>query len=205
MSVVGPCARAGWNFAARSDRITHSAEACMRAITIILSVLCLPLSFGSAAALDLPPRNPGQWELAVRQIVPADPEVVTTRICLDAASDRKFMEMGLSISRESCSKFETSRQGDTFIIDAVCQFGGMKSATRTVITGNYTKQYEMRITGTTEGGPGQPPGPQASEMVQTGKLVSPTCLPGFKPGDMELPGGMKVNINAMGKPPGKKS
>jgi hypothetical protein len=177
----------------------------MRTIIPVLSLVALGCLVGPADAVDLPPRTPGQWELTMKQIVPADAEVVSTRLCLDAASDRKFMEMGLSISKESCSKYETSQQSGAFVIDAVCQFGKMKSVSRTVVTGDYTKAYEMRVTGTSEGGPGQPPGMQPMEIVQTGKLVSPTCLPGFQPGDMELPGGIKININAMGKPPGKKS
>ena len=167
-------------------------------------VIAAALAASPAFAVDLPPRTPGQWELSIRQIVPANPDIVTMRLCLDAASDRKFMEMGLSVSQENCSKFETSQQGGAFVIDAVCQFGRMKSQSRTVVTGDYTKDYVMRITGTSEGGPGQPPGPQPMEMTQTGKLVSATCLPGFSPGDMELPGGAKMNINAMGRPPGKK-
>jgi hypothetical protein len=169
-----------------------------------VAAACLCLTIVPALALDLPPRSPGQWELRVKQETPPDPEEVTTRICLDAASDRKFMELGLSIAKESCPVYETKREGDTWVIDATCTFGKMKSTSRTVVSGDFARAYTMRITATTEGAPGQPKGPQTSVTVQTGRLMQPTCLPGFRPGDMELPGGMKMNINDMGRPPGKK-
>ena len=62
---------------------------------------------------------------------------MTTRMCIDAATDREMMEFGLKMSRGSCKRFDTRRAGATWVIDAECAFGPVKSVTKTTISGDF--------------------------------------------------------------------
>jgi hypothetical protein len=96
-----------------------------------------------------------------------------------------------------CSKTAMSRGLDgSWSFSSVCNVGaGGKTTTSGVITGDFNSKYEMTAESTTEGASApQMNGPH--KMAMEAVWVGP-CPAGFKPGDMELPGGMKMNMLAM--------
>jgi hypothetical protein len=150
---------------------------------------------------DLPPRRPGQWEVRMVTEKPGGVPEVTTQVCIDPGTDREIMEFGLRMSQKTCAKYAMRREGKTFVIDAECEVGPVKSTTRTTVTGDFQSSYAMRIEGTTEGGfksRDSKKTPQPTLMVHTARWAG-ACTGGMKPGDMTMPGGIKVNVKQLKK------
>lgn len=68
--------------------------------------------------------------------------------------------------------------------------GAMKTKSHVVITGDFQSSYSMQITSDMEGGP--PKLPKHSVITQNATWAG-ECADGMQPGDMLMPGGMKVN------------
>jgi Protein of unknown function (DUF3617) len=160
------------------------------AVLLAAAALATPLAAG-AQTLDLPPRRAGLWEIAM-SVDKAKGQAVTTTMCLDAATDRELMDHGLKLAGGRCRNFTSRRQGRSYVIEADCKVGGAKSKTTTVITGDFDKAYTLRMEGTLDGATGGGK-PQQMLMTQTATWKSADC-PGMKPGDMTMPGGLKVNV-----------
>lgn len=144
-----------------------------------------------AQTVELPQRRPGLWEIRMNVSGRGDMEV---QHCIDAATDREMMQAGLNANREMCSRFEMRREGAGYVMETTCQFGPMRSSSRAVFTGDFQTGYSMQMTGTTEGGGA---GRTDTNLTQTARWVSAECRNGLQPGDMLLPGGMRVNVREM--------
>jgi len=158
-----------------------------------LPALVLAVSFaGPAAAIDLPTRKAGLWEIKMvlenSQVAPP-----AMQHCIDAATD-KLLHEKFSVGQESCSKHDISRSGNTFVIDSSCKFGNMATTTHAVFEGDFDSAYTVNVSTTLDGG-------VKKNMTMQAKWLGP-CKPDQKPGDIEMPGGMKMNILDMPKPPG---
>jgi len=158
-----------------------------------LPALVLAVSFaGPAAAIDLPTRKAGLWEIKMvlenSQVAPP-----AMQHCIDAATD-KLLHEKFSVGQESCSKHDISRSGSTFVIDSSCKFGNMATTTHAVFEGDFDSAYTVNVSTTLDGG-------VKKNMTMQAKWLGP-CKPDQKPGDIEMPGGMKMNILDMPKPPG---
>jgi hypothetical protein len=156
---------------------------------------------GSAAAVaqlpDLPARKPGLWEIRMTTEQPAGTPVITSQMCIDAATDREMHEFGLKMSKDTCKKFDSRRTAAAWIIDAECSFGPMKSLTKTTITGDFQKTVSVRIEGTTDGMPGAGSGPQKTLMTQVATWKGPCG--DLKPGDITMGRGIKMNVKQLQK------
>jgi hypothetical protein len=155
---------------------------------IAASISMAPMAF--ADDLTLPDRKPGLWELRTQ---PAGmPQPIVAQMCLDPESDKAMMKIGLSMSE--CESMTVNHDGDTMLVDATCDVMGAKLKSHTVITGDFQSAYEMktvsdRISGSTDL-------PDHSEVTQSAKWVG-DCPADMAPGDMMMPGGMKMNILKM--------
>ena len=158
-----------------------------------LPALVLAVSFaGPAAAIDLPARKPGLWEIKMvlenSQVAPP-----AMQHCIDAATD-KLLHEKFSVGQESCSKHDISRSGSTIVVDSSCKFGNMATTTHAVFEGDFDSSYTVNVSTTLDGG-------VRKNMTMQAKWLGP-CKPDQKPGDIEMPGGMKMNILDMPKTPG---
>ena len=153
---------------------------------------------GSAAAIaqlpDLPARKPGLWETRMTTEQPAGTPVLTSQMCIDAATDREMFEFGLKMSKDTCNKFDSRRTGAGWVIDSECTFGPMKSVSRTTITGDFRTTMTVRIEGTVDG---MGAGPQKTLMTQTATWKG-SCGH-LKPGDITMGKGVKMNVKQLQK------
>ena len=149
---------------------------------------------GGAAATP-PPRKPGLWT----QTVSMGDFNQTTRLCLDAATDKSMSLWGSQMTKDMCEKNEMSRGLDgSWRFSSVCDMGsGGKSTSTGVATGDFSSKYRVDAETTTEGA-SAPQMNGARKMTIEATWQGP-CPEGFKPGDMELPGGMKMNIAEISK------
>ena len=169
--------------------------ACFLRACLALFMLVAPVA--AAQPLDLPQRKPGQWEVRAASEKPPGGFSMQAQMCIDPATDRELMDFGLRMSKDSCKRYEMKRAGQTWIIDAECALGPVKSVTKTTISGDFQSTVTIRTEGTTEGMPGGGSGPQAMLMTQSARWVSAACGNGMKAGDIMLDNGIKLNIKQL--------
>ena len=158
----------------------------------VAAALALANSGAIADDLNIPPRKAGQWEITM-SMGQGRPEMKTT-MCLDENTDKAMMSAGLSMTKDMCPTQKMSQEGGNIVIDSVCDFGGMKTTSHIVISGDMQSDYTVRITGDIEGGPKGMP--NKTDMTQTVHWVGAECV-GLKPGEMMMPGGMKFDATKM--------
>jgi hypothetical protein len=160
--------------------------------------LCLSLAAASvalivpAAALDLPARKPGLWELKTSHEGRSTPPEVMHQ-CIDAATDKMMSAMGGAMAASLCQNQNVRQVGGTFVIDASCKIGPVTSTSRSVISGDFNSAYTMRVTSKVAGVPAQFQGMAGGNTVIEAKWVG-ACKPGQKPGDMIMADGKTMNI-----------
>jgi hypothetical protein len=144
-----------------------------------------------AAAIDLPERKAGLWELKLA-VGNSDLPGQTMRQCIDAETD-KLVSSNFGVApQQTCDKQAMSRKGDTLTIDSVCSIAGVTSTTQAVITGSFDAAYTMHVTTRSHGAPG------ATRMTVDAKWLGP-CEAGQRPGDMVMPNGTIMNIRDLHK------
>jgi len=170
----------------------------MKIESIALGLLAAAIAVPAAAdEINLPARKSGEWQI-VMQVAG---HTITTQQCVDAATDKEMMQSGFAKAGEDCSSVKQSQDGSTITIDAKCTIGGMQTQTHAVVTGDFQSAYTVDAVSDITGGP--PQMPKHSEVKQNVSWVG-ACPAGMEPGDIEMPGGMKMNLKQlqMMKPPG---
>ena len=165
-------------------------------IRLHVAALCLLSCIAAtpAFAIDYPARKPGLWEMKIGDgTAPAADQ--TIQQCIDASSDKAMREMaqGMGAGKDACSKQDMRQAGSTTVIDSVCKVGTSIATTHAVGTGDLSTGYRMDSTSTY-----QPPfmGKSDGKAVIDAKWVGP-CKADQKPGDMVMPGGVKMNVMDM--------
>jgi len=171
---------------------------------------CLPLALAfalaciaPAAALELPARKAGLWEITMTFDGRTMPPQVSQH-CVDAATDKLMSSIGGNMRPGSaCSKQDVSRVGNTIVVDSVCQVGATTTTSHGVITGDFNSAYTIKSTSKREGGPAIPGMPKdgTTSMTIDAKWTG-ACKADQKPGDMIMADGRKVNIRDLQNMPG---
>lgn len=163
----------------------------------IAGLAMVAVSVTPAAALDLPSRKPGLWELkTLIEGKTAASQVM--KQCIDAATDAQMRSFGTSMGAKLCSEQEVRREGDSIVSDAVCRVGPITMRSHSVITGDFNSAYTTKTTSKQEGGPTIPGMGADSVTTLEARWIGP-CEEGQQPGDLILANGMKMNINDMKK------
>ncbi len=168
-------------------------------VCALAAAAMVPLAAVAQTPEPLPTRKAGHWEVRMVTEKPAGGSEVVTQMCIDAATDREMMDFGLRMSKDACKRYDMKREGKSWVIDAECAFGPIKSVTHTIISGDFQSLVTVRIQGTTRGLPlpGAQQRPQETLMTQTSRWMGATCTDGLVPGDIAMPGGIKFNIRQM--------
>ena len=122
---------------------------------------------------------------------------LSTRICMDAQSSAIDAGRGpTDASTENCTQ-TTNRTADGFEFSSRCDLGnGGVTETEGTMTGDMQTAYRMDATVTTTGSPIA--AMNGTNTVVTEGAFQGACPEGWRPGDMELPGGLgRVNMNDM--------
>jgi hypothetical protein len=120
---------------------------------------------------------------------------MTLQQCADAATDRLLQEQGASRQAEArkptnCQEDMRSEVGRVLTHKEVCKLPDTTMTRLTVVTGDMNSSY--RVSSHTTYAP-----PRAkqdeSDMTMEAQWKG-ACPAGMRPGDMVLPGGMKMNV-----------
>jgi hypothetical protein len=154
-----------------------------------------------AAALDLPARKPGLWEIKMTMEGRNIP-MPAAQHCIDAETDKLMSSIGGSMQKDMCSKQDVQKVGSTIVVDSVCKIGQGTTTSHSVVSGDFNSAYTVKVTSKREGGPAVPgmPADGTSTMTIDAKWLG-ACAADQKPGDMII-AGRKMNIRDMQNLPG---
>jgi hypothetical protein len=154
-----------------------------------------------AAPMTPPPRKPGLWEMKISTAGMNQ----TMKQCLDESVEQKMKWWGSQAQNKqsSCEQESiTPHAGGGWDFHSVCKMGESGTITSDgSATGDFSSHYKVEVNSVTTGSPmAQANGTHKTtiEAAWTGP-----CPADMKAGDMEMPGGMRINtMDAMsGKPP----
>jgi Protein of unknown function (DUF3617) len=169
--------------------------AAQSAMELFMTLLLRPLAFAAlgliaaapAFALDMPARKPGLWEIKMNfECIPGQ----TIQQCIDAETDQIMQSSASNIGSQNCSKRDIVKSGNTMTIDSVCSVAGRNATSHAVVTGSFDSAYTMTVASKSDVGPG-------INMTVAAKWLGP-CQADQKPGDMIMPGGIKMNLRDLG-------
>jgi hypothetical protein len=167
-----------------------------RQLVSIGPVVCLLalLPALEAGAVELPIRKAGLWEMKVLRSGSPAPEM-TMQHCTDATTDKQ-MSTSFSPSKDICSKQDIQKTATGYVTDSVCGVAGMTITSHAEITGDFNSAYTVKSTSHSERGPNG--APRDSTTTIEAKWLG-ACKPDQKPGDIMMPGGMKMNVLELDK------
>jgi hypothetical protein len=158
------------------------------------SVPILALLAAPALAVDLPTMKPGLWESQVtRDAAPSKAPSPATKMCIDAATQKEMMDMGMGAAKSMCAKNDIRRDGNKVYGSSECKIGDstMKAQSTTVFSGDTSYKIDADASY-------DPPfmGKSSSKTHIDAKWTGP-CPPDMQPGDVMLPGGQKINMHSV--------
>jgi len=158
-----------------------------------LGLLAL-LSAGDAGAVDLPIRKAGLWEMKVLRTGTPMPEM-TMQHCTDETTDKDMSTAASPMAKEMCSRQDIRKTATGYVSDSVCGIAGMSITSHSEIIGDFNSAYTVKSTSHSEGGAA---GTRDSTTSIEAKWLG-ACKAGQKPGDIVMPGGLKMNVKDMEK------
>lgn len=158
----------------------------MRRISILAAFTLA--SIVPAAAMDLPTRKAGLWELTIAMEKAGMPSQ-TMQHCTDEAHDKEMTSFANGLGAQQCQQKSFDKTATGYTFESACDFGGGKTTSRGTITGDFNSAYTIDMQ--SSGGPGG-----GSNMRISAKWLG-ACKAGQVPGDIVMPGGMKINISQM--------
>jgi hypothetical protein len=148
-----------------------------------------------AGAVDLPVRKPGLWEMKVLRTGSPMPEMAIQH-CTDETTDKEMSTAFSPMAKEMCSKNDTQKTATGYVTDSVCSVAGMSMTSHGEITGDFNSAYTVKSTSHSEHGPTG--APRDTTTTIEAKWLG-ACKADQKPGDIVMPGGIKMNIKDMEK------
>lgn len=146
----------------------------------------------SAGPTTFPKRKPGLWTHTMTTAGATQ----TMQVCIDEDTDAKMSVWGQAVGKDMCSKNAVSAAPGGYAFESECDMGNMGHVvSKGSVTGDFNSAYTVKTTSTTTGS-SMPQANTTSEMTLTAKWDG-ACPAGMKGGDITLPGGVKINMEAM--------
>lgn len=170
-----------------------STSVASKALVFCAAAWLALLSVTANAGPSFPPRKAGLWEMRIAgNGGPAQGMVMQQ--CVDSATDKSMQDYGNSqpkMNRKFCKEELRSEVGRMLVHRTTCKEGTDSVITHVVVTGDFDAGYRVQSTTTYE--PPRKAAKTDGDMVMDAKWLG-ACTGGLKPGDMVMPGGMKMNI-----------
>jgi hypothetical protein len=148
-----------------------------------------------ACADELPIRKAGLWEMKVMRTGSPTPDM-TMQHCTDETTDKDMSTAFAPMSKEIFSRKDVRKTATGFVSDSVCGLPGVSISSHSEIVGDFNSAYTVKTTSRGDGSPASLKGNH--ETTIEAKWLG-ACKPDQKPGDIVMPGGLKINIHDMGK------
>jgi hypothetical protein len=170
----------------------------MKRQTVVLCCVSLlaMLAATGAQAVDMPVRKAGLWEMKMVRAGSSMPEM-TMQQCTDETVDKDMNSNVSPMAKQVCSKQDIQKTATGYVTDSVCSVAGISTTSHAEITGDFSSAYTVKSTSHMQGGPAGAGGHDATTTIEAKWLGA--CKADQKPGDIVMPGGMKMNIKDMAK------
>ena len=147
-----------------------------------------------AAPATLPERKVGLWE----QKISTAGMTQVSRICISDEVNKQMSLWGQQAGKSDCSQQSITPTPGGWTFSSTCNMGSSGTiVSQGEAKGDLGTHYVVNMKSSTTGAAApQMNGERTMTLEATWKGP---CPPGFKPGDMELPGGMKINMLTMGQ------
>jgi hypothetical protein len=159
------------------------------------SVVVWTVSALAASAVEMPTRRAGLWEMKMVRTGTPMPEM-TMQHCTDETTDKAMSSSFSPMSKDICSKNDIQKTATGYTTDSVCSIGGMSTTSHSETSGDFNSAYTVKVTSHSQGGPANVP--RDTTMTLEAKWLG-ACKADQKPGDIVMPGGMKMNVKDMEK------
>jgi hypothetical protein len=161
---------------------------------LALALLALVPASG-ARADDLPIRKAGLWEMKVLRTGSSMPDM-TMQQCTDETTDKEMSTAFAPMSKDICSKKDIQKTPTGYVTDSVCGLAGVSIVSHSDIVGDFNSAYTVKTVSHTASGPAAVKGDHET-TIQAKWLGA--CKADQKPGDIVMPGGLKVNLHDLDK------
>jgi Protein of unknown function (DUF3617) len=158
----------------------------------LFTLLGLIGALPAGAAEEMPSRKAGLWEVKMSIENRGAPGQAIQQ-CIDPSTDQMMQSSAGPLAAGACSKRDVQRSANGMTIDSTCTIAGKTATSHAIVTGSFDSAYTMTVTSQSEGMPGG-----GMTMTMQAKWLGP-CAADQKPGDMIMPGGIKLNILEMQK------
>jgi hypothetical protein len=158
-------------------------------------VLLWALPTLATAAVELPTRKAGLWEIKMLRTGGPMPEM-TMQHCTDETTDKQMTSTFSPMAKDACSKNDIAKTATGYVTDSVCTIGGMTTTSHSDVVGDFNSAYTVKVTSHSQGGPAG--AARDSSTTLEAKWLG-ACKADQKAGDIVMPGGLKMNIKDMEK------
>ncbi len=155
--------------------------------------LAFALASTTAGAVDYPTRKAGLWELTM---TPTSGRTMTMSQCTDPSIDKDMIANANPSMQQICTRSELQKTATGYASDSTCKMGGMTMTSHSEINGDFNSAYTVTVTSHNTGMPAGMPAD--NNMTIAAKWVGP-CKADQTPGDVVMPGGMKMNVKDLQK------
>jgi Protein of unknown function (DUF3617) len=160
----------------------------------MLPLVLLSATPALADQVQLPLRKAGLWEIKMQHEGTKLPDVAIEQ-CTSEAIDREFTSEFAPASKSACSKQDIQKTATGYVSDSVCTAGGATVTSHAETSGDFSSAYTVKVTSHSEGGR---LGTHDSKMTLNAKWTG-ACKADQKPGDIVMPGGLKMNLHDLQK------
>jgi hypothetical protein len=102
------------------------------------------LQVGGAAAVELPVRKAGLWEMKV--LSGGSVPEMTMQQCTDETTDKDMSTAMSPIAKDICSKQDIQKTATGYVTDSVCGVAGMTIKSKAEINGDFNSAYTVKST-----------------------------------------------------------
>ena len=120
---------------------------------------------------------------------------MTMQHCTDETTDKDMSTSFSPMAKDICSKQDIQKTATGYVSDSICSVAGMTVTSHAEITGDFNSAYTVKSTSHSERSGGQA---RESTTIVEAKWLG-ACKADQKPGDIVMPGGMKMNILELDK------
>ena len=146
------------------------------------------------AAVTLPERKAGLWELRTVMDEGNGPRDQTMKLCIDAQMEKNTVSASVADHKANCATYDVKAAGGNTTVDSDCLYNGRKVISTTNMSGDFTSAFEIKIESTTT----EPEQKTQSVVIkrtitQVGKYVGDSCG-ALKPGEAEGADGSRMMV-----------
>jgi hypothetical protein len=122
-----------------------------------------------------------------------------SRVCIDKAVEQRFTAWGQASREGACGPGKVTPRPGGWDFASSCDMGeNGRSETTGAVTGDFSRSYKLEARSTVSGAAA--PEMNGTHRMSLEAVWQGPCPANMQPGDMILPGGMKINMMQLSQP-----